>query len=240
MFKVRATDGFDAGEDTMLAVLFAAIVISGITVHYLLVLRPRQRAAAAEAQLAGPVPLSQAMGELPGGIFLQPTYTWSRISPEGELMVGVHPLLLSLVGSPFQLDLPESGTRVRKGDPLVWIGKDDRCLAVRSPVSGRILEVKGRVNGDSSWDRLNRRDGGWLFRVEADDVEDEVPTWMIGDRALQWTREKYSAIRDHLQHARVEQQLGFAMADGGELPVGILAEFDQAEWLAFQTAFLEN
>lgn len=222
----------------MLAVLFALIVISAIAVHYLLVQRPRQRVAAAEALLAGPLPLSRAMGHMPVGVFLQPTYTWGQISPDGELMLGVHPMLLSLVGQPFKIDLPESGTHLRKGDPLVWIGKGDRCLAVRSPVSGRVLEVNPG-NGDASWDRLNTRHGGWMCRLEPEKVDEEVPTWMIGDRAQQWTREKYSAICDHLQRAKSEQHLGFAMADGGELPTGILSEFDQSAWLAFQE-FLES
>ena len=221
----------------MLAVLFAVIVFSAIAVYYLAVEWPKQKAAAAEARLAGPASLSSSMGLMPRGVFLQPTYTWSRITMDGEILLGVHPLLLSLVGS-FRVELPEAGAHVRKGDPLIWIGKGDRRLAVRSPLSGRVLEVQEAGNGDTSWERLHGRAGGWLCRLEPEAVEEEVPTWMIGDRALSWTRRTYSAIRDHLQKARMEQNLGFALADGGELPVGVLDEFDETDWQAFQDAFL--
>ncbi len=237
---IRATNGLSAGEDTMLAVLFAVIVLLAITIYYVAVERPRERAAAAVAKLAGPASLEQAMGLMPPGVFLQPTYTWGRITTDGEILLGVHPLLLSLVGRSFRVELPEAGTQVRKGEPLLWIGKGNRRLAVRSPLSGRIREVQELGYGDASWEPLHQRGGGWLCRLEPEGVEDEVPTWMIGDSALRWTRHTCSAIRDHLQRARAERHLGFAMADGGELPVGILDEFDAAEWRAFQDTFLGN
>ena len=219
----------------MLGTLFILTALAVITAHYFLVERPRQRA----APPALPPPLSAAMGRLPKGVFLQPTYTWSRIRPSGELLVGVHPLLLNLVGTPYKLEVVAHGGRVNKGAPLIRIGKGDRCLTLHSPVTGSIRATKPIANGGASWDPMTDENGDWLCLIEAERLAEEVPTWMIADRALEWTSHRFGEIRDHLLMAGTEKELSVTLADGGELPVGILAEFDEEGWEAFQSAFLD-
>lgn len=221
----------------MLAVLFALTAIALITAHHFLVEKPRQRAAAERAPPLKPIPLLRMMGQMPEGIFLQNTYTCGQIQPSGEILIGLHPLLLNLVGDPYELDLLVRG-RARKGMPLVRLSKGDRSLIIPSPVSGRILEVKHLVDGQPNWDRFTESNRNWLARIKPERIADELPSWMIADSALEWTRRQYGEIRNHLLKVGSEGELGLALADGGEIPVGILAELGESEWKAFQEAFL--
>ncbi|UCC72570.1 MAG: hypothetical protein JSV86_19770 [Gemmatimonadota bacterium] len=220
----------------MLGVICAVIAIVVITAHHFLIERPRHRA----EPPPGPIPLSAAMGRLPKGIFLQSTYTWSTIRASGELLVGVHPILLSLVGAPHKLELLAHNGRVEKGEPFIRIGEADRCLTLHSPVTGRVLAQRHVAKDEMRWDSMTEEDGGWLCRIRPENMAEEIPTWMIADRALEWTKRKYGEIRDHLLKAVAERELTLTMADGGEIPVGILAEFDGSEWQAFQDAFLHT
>ncbi len=222
----------------MLVVLFALTVIAAVVAYHFLVERPRERRLAEQLPQGRPAPLPATMGRLPNGVFLQPTYTWSRIQPEGDLLIGVHPMLLGLVGTPYQVDLVTTGGRVEKGSPLFRIEKNDRSLTVHSPVSGRVLEQKRVTNGEASWDLLAADNGGWVCRVVPEQVENEVPSWMIADRAADWTMRQYEEIRNHLFQAVAEREVGLTMADGGEIPVGILGQLGPAEWDAFEDAFL--
>jgi glycine cleavage system H lipoate-binding protein len=178
------------------------------------------------------------MGRLPGGVFLQPAFTWSRITPEGDVELGVHPLLVGLVGSKPEFQLDPAEDRVERGRPLLRLGAGDRSLALRSPVSGTIVGRNRRPRGADSWDGAVESDGAWLCRIRPDDLGREISTWMVGERAQDWTRRQYGRIRDHLQRAVATGSLGVALADGGEIPFGALAEMETPEWDEFQETFL--
>lgn len=223
----------------MLTILFVVTVVTLIVAHHFLIVRPREKRLSREIPLTTPIPLSATVERLPKGVFLQPTYTWSQIDRSGELLLGVHPLVLGLVGAPYDLELKTNGGEVRKGAPLFRVGKGGRWLTLRSPVSGRIIESKWVTQGEK-WNRLSGGVDEWLCRIEPDHVDQEVPTWMVADRAMDWTKRKYGEIRDHLLAARGLRELSVTMADGGEIPVGILSEFDDEEWDAFQEAFLTS
>lgn len=223
----------------MLTLVFVLTAVAAVTAHHFLVVRPRQRrlAGGVSVPFGKPVPLSAAMERLPRGVFLQPTYTWSQIDASGDLMVGVHPMMLGLVGAPYELELRVDGGTVRKGAPLFRIGKGDRCLTLRSPVTGKIVETKGILKGDK-WERLAAGVDEWLCRIEPEHVAEEIGAWMIADRALEWTKRQYGEIREHLLRVGAGKELSLTLADGGEVPVGVLAELDGEEWEAFEDAFL--
>ncbi|MDT8436457.1 MAG: hypothetical protein RRA92_06840 [Gemmatimonadota bacterium] len=226
----------------MLAAAFFMTVIVALAAHHVLIERPR-RAADREAgrrTRAGPAPLRDVMGALPGGVFLQDEFTWSRVTPDGDVDVGIHPLLLGLVGGHARLDLETPESRVEKGRPFARIGMNGRSLAVRAPVSGRIRARNPYAPVDGSWESARERDGGWLYRIEPDDLASEIPTWMIGQAAADWSRERYGRVREYLQRAVAGGETGLALADGGEVPVGALAELDPEAWRSFETEFLAD
>jgi len=191
--------------------------------------------------MPGLEPLSDAVERLPAGVFLQPSYTWTRIESDGSLAVGVHPLLLGLVGAPYALDLLPPGERFEKGAPFVRLGHGERRLTVSAPVSGRITAVNHAVAGETDWSGLDNGNGGaWLYRVEPEAMAPEVERWMIADRATAWTREQLARVREHLARRAQDLGVGVAMADGGEVPTGILAELDDRAWTEFEDAFLRT
>jgi glycine cleavage system H lipoate-binding protein len=224
----------------MVAILVVLTIVALVALDYFVLRKKRRAAATEEIVLPGLQPLSEAIDRLPTGVFLQPTYTWSRIREDGQLMLGVHPLLLGLVGAPYQLELLTSGERVDKGAPLIRIKRGGRGLTVRSPVAGRITAVNHVLCGETEWRGMNGDDGCWLYRIEPENVASEIAGWMIADRAVQWTRTQYARLREYLSGVVGTTELGVTMADGGEIPVGILANLDEAGWEAFQDTFLSE
>ncbi len=222
----------------MVALLVVLTILALLAADYYL-LRPRRREEGMEEiPLPGLEPLSAAIEHLPAGVFLQPTFTWSRIQPDGHLLLGVHPLLFGLVGAPYQIELLPSGEQVGKGAPLARIKKGGRSLTVRAPLAGRIAEVNRVIAGETDWKGLNGQNGGWLYRFAPDGAADEVPGWMIADEAREWTRRQYQRLREHLSGLAVGPEMVRTMADGGEVPAGILATLDDAAWTTFEQAFL--
>lgn len=222
----------------MVALLVVLTIAALIAVDYFVIERRARPEPVEEIPLPGLVPLSESAGRVPREVFLHPGYTWGRLREDGGLLLGVHPLLLGLVGAPYQLERLPAGARVQKGAPLFRVGKGARRLAVPSPVTGTVAEVNPVVTGETSWEGVESYDGCWLCRMEAQDVEAELPGWFKGERAVEWTAHQYRRIRDFLVEAVAGSEVGRALADGGEVPAGILAQLDDGAWARFQAAIL--
>lgn len=221
----------------VLAILTVAVLIA---INYYVARKRRAVTEGAEFALPGLTPLSEAIRRVPRDVFLQPTFTWSRILENGELLLGVHPLLLGLVGAPYHIELHQGGPQVRKGEPLLRVGRNGHFLTVRSPVNGRILELNPMPAGETEWKGLTEPHGSWLYRIEPEAVGAEVPRWTIADAAVDWTRRQYDSLREHLLRLPGGAGVGVALADGGEIPAGILASLDAAAWQDIQETFLDH
>jgi glycine cleavage system H lipoate-binding protein len=185
-------------------------------------------------------PLPAVRQRMPAGIFLQPSFTWSRFGASGETFVGVHPMLVGLIGDACEFEYLDAGERVAKGEPLVRLAHGDRHLTIRSPIAGRVEHVNRQVTGETRWRDLEENDGGWLYRIRPEKVAEETPRWLGGEQAADWTRRQYDQIRAFLHDTLADGHLGFVMADGGELPVGILEDMDASVWAGLEERFLTH
>jgi hypothetical protein len=222
----------------MLIAIFVLTVTAVLVVHHLLVERPRGRAARETREWSGPDRPCAALSGVPAGVFLQPTCTWSRQNADGELLLGVQPLLASLVGYPQRLEVVARG-RVGKGEPLIRIRREGRELLVRSPVSGVVRGTRNGVDAPTSWHGLSVRDS-WVCRVEPENLDREAATWTAAAEARAWSAGRYGAMRDRLLELGADRELGTALADGGELPAGVVMRLDEAGWAAFEEEFLHG
>ncbi len=224
----------------MLTALFVIAALTLIVAYHFLVERPRQRRqltrALADSALGPPAALLE---RLPRGVFLQPTFTWSEIDTNGELKIGVHPLLLGLIGKPYEVEVLARET-VRKGAPLIRITQGDRALMLRSPVSGEVGEVRERHPIPATDELASAGGDAWVCRIKAPEFAAEVRSWMIAEAAIEWTRRQYARIRDHLLAVSATAELGVMAADGGEIPVGILSRLDESEWRKLEEAVLSS
>ncbi len=72
-------------------------------------------------------------------VLLHPAHSWARW--EGErVAVGADDLLLSTLGPVDAVDLPAPGTQAVQGRPLFRVRHGQRCVEVRSPLSGSVCE----------------------------------------------------------------------------------------------------
>ena len=219
----------------MLATVFLVIVVALLTGHYFLVERPR-RLAAVSAKRPQALPLRQLVNRVPRGVFLQPTFTWGQVRPDGDVEIGVHPMLLSLLGPNLEMNTRSAGEHVDKGDPLMTVGNGERQLVIRSPVAGSISMANAAPSVETEWQRRSDR----TCVIQPESLSDEVPSWMLGQTAVDWSREQYGRIRDHLLARSADPQTGLALADGGELPVGAMNQLSEDDWADFEEVFLRG
>jgi glycine cleavage system H lipoate-binding protein len=184
------------------------------------------------------LPPLAAHERVPAGVFLQPTYTWSRVGESGAVYLGVHPTLLGIVGPCCEIELRAPGERVAMGEALVRIGRAGRRLTVRSPIAGRVERVNRHAGGEPGRRTVEGGNPPWLYLLRPESAAGAGSGWLSGEAALEWTRRRYDQLREYLQSADRAGHLGVVMADGGELPAGILGEMDEGVWAGLEDRFL--
>jgi glycine cleavage system H lipoate-binding protein len=139
-----------------------------------------------------------------------PGHTWLHRRRTGALELGLDDLAQRLLPSVTAVDLPRPGTPVERGQPVAVLAGGGREVAIPAPISGTIAGVNAAVLRDPA---LVKRDGygkGWLVAIAPADA-----AW----EALPREQEAESFIRrESARWSRfLEERLGFAAADGGEL-----------------------
>ena len=146
---------------------------------------------------------------------------------------GIHPVLLGLVGEPDGLDILPESKKLKKGEPLLKIQKDSKMLRVKAPVTGEITAV----NQNFKETPLENLGETWLYTMKPEKISQEVKNWLIAEKSGEWLREKFQRMTDFFMQSLSQKKLGLTMTDGGEIPVGLLSQFDQKTWHDFEKKF---
>ncbi len=152
------------------------------------------------------------------GVAYAPGHTWLERRKGGALEIGLDDLAQRLLPSVTAVELPGRGARVARGQPIATLHGGGRALAIPSPITGTVAGVNAAVLRDPG---LVKQDGfgkGWLVALEPADAAWEA--FPRGDAAEVFMRGEAGRFGRFL-----EERLGFAAADGGEL-------VSPAPWLA--------
>ena len=162
---------------------------------------------------------------VPGGVYVAPEHTWVRVEMTGEGQVGLDDFFHKTVSAIDQLELPEKGARVRRGETLFKARHGDRDLAFPSPLSGRVSRVNHELDYNLELCRQRPYEAGWICSLDPADLTQDLQQMRIGADAVDWYQEEVETFR------RVLSEL--AQADGEEEAT------DQA-WRAFATVCLKG
>jgi glycine cleavage system H lipoate-binding protein len=183
--------------------------------------------------------LSKVFSLVPNGVFLQPSFTWSKILDSGNILLGINPVLLGLVGKPDEIELLHTKEAVKKGDTIIKLIKGNKVLSIKSPVTGHITSLNKSIKQNSTWDNIS---SNWIYCFKNINISEELPNWFIAGRARVWLQEKYNQIKNFFIYTAPRTEvtdMGMMMADGGDIPIGILGQFDKEIWQEFEKNFIE-
>jgi glycine cleavage system H lipoate-binding protein len=160
-----------------------------------------------------------------------PNHTWLEPRRDGALRVGLDEIAGRILPSATAVELPRPGQIAHRGDPIAVVSAGGRVARVGSPVDGTVVAVNARVRRNPALVKDAPYGDGWLFAIApADEAWKRLPG---GPGA-----EMYLA-REHRRLARfLEEELGAAAADGGELVAPAPALLGEAGWRRAVAAFL--
>lgn len=160
-----------------------------------------------------------------------PGHTWVARGRGERVRVGLDDLARRLLPPQVRVTLPRVGARVDRGERVAGLQADGYEASVLAPLTGVVARVNRRVARDPTLLVRDPYVRGWLVEVvPADAAHERLPA---GDAARRWLAEEGARLERALEEA-----LGYAMADGGELVLPAPRLLGSGEWLKVTRAFL--
>jgi glycine cleavage system H lipoate-binding protein len=162
-----------------------------------------------------------------------PGHTWLSRRRSGALELGIDDLAERLLPSVTAVELPRPGTVVARGDTVATLNGGGRAVEIPAPIAGTIVGVNAAVLRDPA---LVKRDGygnGWLVAIApADAAWAALPREAEAESFLRKEAARWSRF--------LEDRLGFAAADGGELVAPAPWVVGEEGWRALVQEFLRR
>jgi glycine cleavage system H lipoate-binding protein len=142
--------------------------------------------------------------------FHAPNHTWLAPRSPAELYLGVDALAQGLMPSVTSVELPRPGTFVRRGEPVAVLHAGNRSVPVAAPVNGMVVRRNALVECEPGVVKREPYGEGWLFSITPADAS--YTAFPAANDAVAW----FDKEQERLGHF-LEEELGLAAADGGEL-----------------------
>jgi CheY-like chemotaxis protein len=175
---------------------------------------------------------------IPAGVFVSPSHSWASLTLNGMVRVGIDDFTHKILGRIDSVELPGKGRAVTKGDPLFSIQQEDRSLSVPSPVSGKVVGVNSKLIDNPELIKLKPFDLGWICRIEATKLADDLKEMKVGEDAVSWYRKEVQRYTE--MKGKIAQEKGEAEAEPDDVGGAASDVQDPATWAAFCQTFINH
>lgn len=135
---------------------------------------------------------------VPGGVYVAPEHIWVAVDMSGEGRVGLDDFFHKTVDSVDDVELPEKGTSVRRGETLFRLRHGEREIAFPSPLTGRVARVNHELVYNLDLFHQRPYEAGWVCSIEPTDLTDDLRRLRIGADAVDWYQDEVEALRHAL------------------------------------------
>jgi glycine cleavage system H protein len=164
--------------------------------------------------------------------FVHPGHTWARETGDGYVVVGIDAFAQSLVGTIHDLKLPRLLKHVSQGAAALDLWHGQRHVRLVSPVSGWVVEKNEMVLNDPSLVNSAPYGDGWLFKVKASRLSNELANLLTGKTAIHWN----DSVRDQVRKIFATTP-ALLMQDGGVMVENLAEHCSEEEWKAICKEF---
>lgn len=166
------------------------------------------------------------------GLRYAPGHTWVK-EEASRVRVGLDDLAQRILPWTVGVKLARAGQKVAEGETVARISCGDREVCVAAPVAGTVVQVNEKVLAEPTLVKSESYGRGWLLAIEPEgDAAGRLPA---GDAARAWMAAEGERLARFL-----EEQLGYAAADGGDLVASPSALLSKPQWNALTKAFLRT
>jgi len=156
---------------------------------------------------------------VPGGAFVSEGHSWARIEPTGQVRVGLDDFARKALRTVKEVEPPQLGETIKRGEPLFTVKFQDRKVAFAAPLSGRVVRTNETLALEPNRVIQSPYDRGWVCLIQPLDLAGELSSLRIGRPVIEWYQEEVARLKEF----------------GKAAPEGMQAE----DWDAFEKNFLK-
>jgi glycine cleavage system H lipoate-binding protein len=152
----------------------------------------------------------------------------------GEALIGLDDFAHKVIGEPNDLDLPEIGSRLARGDPLFTVRHGEKSLTFGSPVSGVVSRVNHELMYRLDILHIKPYDQGWICAVNPSQLGSDLRAMLLGAESVTWYESeiaKYHGALHELGGDREPREISDEAADTAEGQM-------EVHWSTFGATFL--
>ena len=162
-------------------------------------------------------------------------HMWLRRSVASEAVVGLDSFASSLIGPPDHIDMPENGTLVQEGDPLVTVTRQGQRAHLLAPISGLVTATNRCLEPKTPLQRRSGVPSVWMVRMHTNRMRSALKALLKGKRLVAFLqREVERLFRD------IETVAGPMSVDGGLLGEDIYGNLPELGWEKISARYLRN
>jgi len=117
-------------------------------------------------------------------------HTWVRVDDDGTVTVGMTDVAQNLAGPLLHAKPKKVGAVRARGKPLATVESSKWVGPVKSPVSGEIVAVNGKLAEDATIVNRSPYKQGWIVRLKPSNLDEELAQLVTGEAAVAAYRER--------------------------------------------------
>ncbi len=170
---------------------------------------------------------------VPAGIFVSNGHAWVNVHMNGLVRMGIDDFTQKTLGRIDAVEMPASGTQIRKGETLFTLRHGEHKLAVPSPVSGKVTGINAELRERPELIKLKPYQLGWVCTMDPTNLTHDLAELKIGSDAVSWYRQEINRYGEMIRAALRERE-----ASGNSVRNEKGGELDDLTWEVFEHAFI--
>ncbi len=177
---------------------------------------------------------------IPGGVFISEGHTWASMDEDGTVKVGLDDFAKKFIGRIDDLEMPNLGMMVKKGQPLFYVKQGYRTIPFNAPVSGRVAKVNTALKYDLKALDVTPYGENWVCVIDAEQLDVEIPKLKIGKAAVEFYHQELEHASRYVHRISGNGRGGNGNGSAQNLKLGELAQLNDREWDAVVAEFFKR
>lgn len=170
-----------------------------------------------ESQLPQTRGIQPARWEFPSDRLYHRSHAWIRAVNGAQVRYGLDIFAGRLLDRVTSVVLPSVQSRLERGRPACWVKDENELIPLRSPITGTVTQVNGKVQHYPSLITTSPYDDGWLLEALCETTPDRQGNLRSAEEQQRETTLQLQKLHQRILHdLPVNADVGPTLADGGE------------------------
>lgn len=161
---------------------------------------------------------------IPGGVFISEGHTWAAVAQDGSVKVGIDDFAKKIIGSIDNIEFPNLGMSVSKGQPLFTIKQKNKSVKFNSPITGIVAKLNHELKEDLTSLDYSVYEKNWICTIDAEKLDVELPQLKIGKNAVEFYQNEIEKFLKEMKELLKDD------AKSDELIWGELQNLEDKNW----------